>query len=59
MLVKWRQLGYDLATWERVQSLQHVDGAEAALERLRLLQPIADEAEELKQVSACVRTLQV
>lgn len=50
VLVKWRQLGYELATWERLPALEKVDGAEAELARLHALQPIADEAEQLIQV---------
>lgn len=50
VLVKWRQLGYDLATWETLPDLSKVDGAEAELERFHALHPIADEAEHVQKV---------
>jgi Chromo (CHRromatin Organisation MOdifier) domain len=50
VLVKWRQLGYDVATWEQLPDLKEVDGAAAELERFHSLQPIADEAQHAQQV---------
>ena len=40
VLVKWRELGYDLATWEELPAIQSQPGAQPALERLRSLRPI-------------------
>lgn len=48
--MKWRQIGYDVATWERLPALQGVEFADKALKRLRSLRPIAAAAEELRQV---------
>ena len=50
VLVKWRQPGYDLATWETLPDLSEVDGAEAELERFHALHPIAEEAEHVQKV---------
>lgn len=50
MLVKWRQLGYDHATWEQLSTLPRIEFADVALARLRSLQPITVEAEQLRQV---------
>ncbi len=40
LLVKWRELGYDLSTWEELPAIQSQPGAQPALERLRSLRPI-------------------
>ena len=53
-MVKWRQLGYDLATWETLPDLSKVDGAEAELERFHALHPIADEAEHVQKVTMMI-----
>lgn len=50
VLVKWRQLGYEAATWERLPALQGIDFADEALSRLRSLRPIAAEAEQMRKV---------
>lgn len=40
VLVKWRESGYDLATWEELPAIEELPGAQPALERLRSLRPI-------------------